>query len=279
MKKVFGLLGHPIGHSMSPIMHEAAYKDMSLEATYVGFDVTPDQLENAVKGIRSLGISGCNVTIPHKVEVMKYLDEIDEEARQIGAVNTIVNVDGYLKGFNTDGRGYIQSLLTVAEGLRDQTILVIGAGGAARAVVAALAAHHPSEIVIANRTEEKAQRLAEMFAGTKVSVQVSSIHEAEERLGKFSIIINTTSVGMSPHVTEQPISLQNLARGSVVSDLIYNPIETTLLKEAKQKKAHTLNGVGMFVQQGALSIKHWTGHFPNLEPMQDVVLSQLNKSK
>ncbi|MEK4564482.1 shikimate dehydrogenase [Alkalihalobacillus sp. FSL R5-0424] len=279
MKKVFGLLGSPVGHSMSPVMHKTAYKRMNLEATYEAFDVAPDQLENAVKGIRALGISGCNVTIPHKVEVMKYLDEIDEEARQIGAVNTIVNVDGYLKGFNTDGRGYIQSLLTVAQNLLDQSILVIGAGGAARAVIAALAAHQPHKIVIANRTEEKAQTLADMFSDTKTSVQASTISKVEEQLEDFSIIINTTSVGMSPHVSDQPISLENLAAGSIVSDLIYNPLETTLLKEAKEKKAHTLNGVGMFVQQGALSIEHWTGHYPDVLPMQEVVLDQLNKSK
>ncbi|MBM0064279.1 shikimate dehydrogenase [Alkalicoccobacillus gibsonii] len=279
MKKVFGLLGHPIGHSMSPIMHEAAYKNMNKEATYVGFDVAPDQLEQAVKGIRALGISGCNVTIPHKVEVMNYLDEIDEEARQIGAVNTIVNVNGYLKGFNTDGRGYIQSLLTVTESLTQKNILVIGAGGAARAVISAMAAHQPSKIVIANRTEEKAQILADMFKDVSASIQVLSVLEAEKQLGDFSIIINTTSVGMSPNVADQPISLKNLAEGSVVSDLIYNPLETVLLKEAKQKKAHTLNGVGMFVQQGALSIEHWTGHFPDILPMQEVVLSQLKKSK
>lgn len=279
MKKVFGLLGHPIGHSMSPIMHEAAYKNMNKEATYVGFDVAPDQLEQAVKGIRALGISGCNVTIPHKVEVMNYLDEIDEEARQIGAVNTIVNVNGYLKGFNTDGRGYIQSLLTVTESLTQKNILVIGAGGAARAVISAMAAHQPSKIVIANRTEEKAQILADMFSDVSASIQVLSILEAEKQLGDFSIIINTTSVGMSPNVADQPISLKNLAKGSVVSDLIYNPLETVLLKEAKQKKAHTLNGVGMFVQQGALSIEHWTGRFPDILPMQEVVLSQLKKSK
>lgn len=250
---------------------------MNLEATYEAFDVAPHQLENAVKGIRALGISGCNVTIPHKVEVMKYLDEIDEEAQQIGAVNTIVNVDGYLKGFNTDGRGYIQSLLTVAEDLQDQSILVIGAGGAARAVVAALAAHQPRKIVIANRTEEKAQALADMFSNASASVQASTILQAEEQLENYSIIINTTSVGMSPNVSDQPISLENLADGSVVSDLIYNPLETALLKEAKQKKAHTLNGVGMFVQQGALSIEHWTGHYPNILPMQEAVLNQLNK--
>lgn len=279
MKRVFGLLGSPIGHSMSPIMHKAAYQRMNLEATYVGFDVAPDQLEHAVNGIRALGISGCNVTIPHKVEVMNYLDEIDEEARQIGAVNTIVNVDGYLKGFNTDGRGYIQSLLTVTESLKGQSILVIGAGGAARAVVSALSAHQPRNIVIANRTEEKARQLADMFVETPTTITASTIRHAEEQLEEFSIVINTTSVGMSPNVSDQPISLQNLAANSIVSDLIYNPLETKLLKEAKQKKAQTLNGVGMFVQQGALSIEHWTGHYPNVEPMQQAVLAQLTKSK
>ena len=277
MKKVFGLLGHPIEHSMSPVMHKTAYEQSNMNATYVAFDVAPENLENAVNGIRALNIQGCNVTIPHKVEVMKYLDEIDEEARQIGAVNTISNENGHLKGYNTDGRGYIQSLLNVVADFSGKTILIIGAGGAARAVVAALLTHQPLQIVIANRTLEKADTLAQLFQSNTTTVIASTIANAAAKLEQYSIVINTTSVGMSPHVEDMPISLERLSPNAVVSDLIYNPLETRLLKEAKKRNAQVLNGVGMFVHQGALSIEHWTGVYPDPVPMRKTVLTQLKK--
>ncbi|MDQ0205505.1 shikimate dehydrogenase [Alkalicoccobacillus murimartini] len=275
MKKVFGLLGHPVGHSMSPVMHQAAYEQLDMDATYVAFDVEPHRLEEAVKGIRALNIRGCNVTIPHKVEVMKYLDVVDEEARQIGAVNTILNENGQLTGYNTDGRGYIQSLLQVVPELLGASILVIGAGGAARAVLASLLPHQPKQVVVANRTIEKATDLARVFQRDTTDVNASTISSAAANLEEYSIIINTTSVGMSPHVEDMPISLERLSPNAVVSDLIYNPLETRLLKEAKKRGARVLNGVGMFVHQGALSIEHWTGIYPESEPMRKTILKQL----
>ena len=275
MKKYYGLLGHPVGHSMSPIMHEVAYKQLNLDASYTAYDVLPEKLEEVVQSLRTSNISGCNVTIPHKVHVMDYLDEIDEEALQIGAVNTILSEDGILKGYNTDGRGYIQSLLTIVQELAGHRILVIGAGGAARAVVAVLLQHQPESVVIANRTEQKAEELVALFSEKASILESVSVSAAAGRLEEFSIIINTTSVGMSPNVEDMPISLERMSPRAVVSDLIYNPLETRLLKEAKKRGAKTDNGIGMFVHQGVLSIEHWTGLTPEGGPMRKSVLEQL----
>ncbi|TSB46794.1 shikimate dehydrogenase [Alkalicoccobacillus porphyridii] len=275
MTKLFGLLGHPVGHSMSPTMHKVAYEQLGLDASYTAYDVTPEKLEEAVRYIRTANISGCNVTIPHKVEVMKYLDEIDEEAVQIGAVNTIINQNGKLKGYNTDGRGYIQSLLSTIDTLTGHRVLVIGAGGAARAVVAVLLSHQPESVVIANRTEKKAEALVQLFTKSDIHLGSSSVAGAAARLEEFSIIINTTSVGMSPHIEDMPISLERMSPKAVVSDLIYNPLETRLLKEAKKRGANTENGIGMFVHQGVLSIQHWTGLTPKEAPMRKSVIEQL----
>ncbi|GAE31668.1 shikimate dehydrogenase [Alkalihalobacillus hemicellulosilyticus] len=275
MKSIFGLLGHPVGHSMSPLIHNDAFISLGMEAEYHAFDVTPELLKEAVAGIRALGIIGCNVTVPHKVAVMKYLDEIDEQAQLIGAVNTIVNDNGRLIGYNTDGKGYVESLLELEPVLSEKRVLIIGAGGAARGIVTALLGRGIASLTITNRTIEKAKpfkKLAETFDTRTV---LMTREEAESKAKEFDVIINTTSVGMSPHIEQSPFSLENISDHVVVSDLIYNPIETALLKDARKRGAKTLNGVGMFVNQAALSFEQWTGQKPNREKMKQLVLKQL----
>ncbi|WP_209122961.1 shikimate dehydrogenase [Alkalihalobacillus sp. BA299] len=276
MGKLFGLIGHPVGHSMSPSMHNDAFRLLNQEHHYHAFDVSEKDLEAAVTGIRALEISGFNVTIPHKVEVIKYLDEVDAEAKLIGAVNTVVNVSGRLIGYNTDGEGYLQSLLkTTGDQLHNMKVLVIGAGGAARAVYTVLSRYSVSELHIANRTKEKARHLATECNQRRIEGTVWSLEEAEEQLDLFDLIINTTSVGMSPRVAELPIQLDKLKADAVVSDLIYNPLKTKLLQEAEAKGATIINGVGMFVEQGALAFEKWTGTAPDRKHMEKVVLQQL----
>lgn len=272
---IYGVIGFPISHSMSPLMHNREFQAFGMEDYYTAFPVHPDQLENAIDGIRALNIKGINVTIPHKVAVIDFLDEIDEEARLIGAVNTIKNENGRLIGSNTDGQGYLRSLLSVVNSsLTSKNVLVIGAGGAARAIITSLARHGVKHIDIANRTVSKAEQLAQ-HANQFVSANGLTINEAEEKLSDYEIVINTTSVGMSPEVTECPIRIGNLRKGTIVSDLIYNPLTTLLLKEAKEKGAITDNGVGMFVHQGALAFKKWTGIDPNIERMTKTVMNKL----
>lgn len=272
---IYGVIGYPVAHSMSPLMHNGEFQALHLDHYYTAFNIHPDHLEKAIDSVRTLQINGLNVTIPHKVKVMDYLDEIDEEARLIGAVNTIINQDGHLIGTNTDGEGYLRSLLPVVDSsLKTKKIVLIGAGGAARAIATTLARYGIKELDVANRTLEKADELVKhihQFANGKAL----TLKEAEEQLADYDIVINTTSVGMSPHVTEVPIRLDRLKKGAIVSDLIYNPLKTLFLQQAEAKGSIIHNGVGMFVYQGALAFQKWTGIEPNIERMTDTVIKKL----
>ncbi|OIJ22099.1 shikimate dehydrogenase [Anaerobacillus alkalidiazotrophicus] len=277
MNKLYGIIGYPIGHSMSPLMHNDAFLQLGLNGYYHAFNVREDQLKETIAAFRVLNVSGFNVTIPHKVSIMKYLDEVDVEAKQIGAVNTVVNVDGRLIGYNTDGKGYLKSLLEViVKPLEESTVLVIGAGGAARGVVSALMNYGVAQLMIANRTDEKATQIKNDY-GQK-NIEVISFEEAESNIGVFDILINTTSVGMSPNIENIPLSVEKIKQNVVLSDLIYNPLKTRWLQLGEEKGAIIHNGVGMFVEQGALAFQKWTGLNPDTKKMKEIVLKQLGGS-
>lgn len=275
--QLVGLFGHPVGHSQSPLMHNTAFQHLQLPYVYVAFDVVPDRLKEAVTGIRGLGIKGVNVTIPHKVAILPFLDEIDPLAQRIGAVNTVVNANGRLIGYNTDGTGYVRSLVEeTGLLLANQVVTLLGAGGAARAVACTLADKGVQEIRIVNRSREKAQKLADHLRPL-VNVTALEPNEAEEAVKTATLIINTTSIGMYPNVEEMPIPAEWLHDGLIVSDLIYNPLETKLLTSAKQVNAVTHSGIGMFVNQGALAFERWTGVEAPVELMRQTVLAQLRQ--
>ncbi len=271
-----GLFGNPVAQSMSPAMQNAAFQKLGLNFAYAAFPIANENLQDAVKGIKALGFRGVNVTIPHKVEIMAYLDEIDEEAKEIGAVNTIVNDGGKLIGYNTDGAGYVRSLLQET-GIRldGKRALLVGAGGAARAVSISLARHGVKEITIANRSVDKAKKLAEnaeRYTEVK-AIDLGSLSSSS--LADTDLLINTTSVGMYPQVDDLPIPSEFLHSGLLVSDLIYNPMQTRLLKEAALAGASTHEGLGMFIHQGALAFKLWTGVEAPIDVMTNVVLEKL----
>ncbi|MFB4164851.1 shikimate dehydrogenase [Alteribacillus sp. JSM 102045] len=276
-EKLFGLIGHPVGHSMSPVMHNDQFERLELPYFYHAFDVAPGELKEAVKGMRSLGFSGFNVTVPHKVEVMQYIDEINEEAQMIGAVNTVVNTNGKWIGYNTDGKGYVESLLSkTGKKLHDYNILVIGAGGAARAVVTSLYRYGVKSLAITNRTISKAEDINKNLKEGP-GVEILNKEEAEQKTNHYDLIINTTSIGMAPDINTTPWKTEALKSGCLCSDLIYNPLKTTWLKEAENMGADTLNGVGMFVGQGAVAFELWTGIWPDIERMTDIVLEELGR--
>jgi shikimate dehydrogenase len=276
--QLVGLFGHPVSHSQSPLMHNAAFMETGLPFAYAAFDVAPHNLEEAVAGIRALGLKGVNVTIPHKVAIMPMLDEIDPLAKKIGAVNTVVNVDGRLIGYNTDGMGYVRSLVEETGIVLDkQIVTMLGAGGAARAVAFTLAEKGVKEIRIINRSRERAALLAE-HVGTIVPTKVVEQAEGKDVIADSSLLINTTSIGMHPNVSEMPVPTEWLHKHLTVSDLIYNPLETRLLKEARAIGAQVHSGVGMFVNQGALAFELWTGQNAPGEIMRKVVLEQLTKT-
>lgn len=277
MEKLYALFGCPVHHSLSPHMHNDAFRNMNIAAHYHAFHVEPEDLKDALNGVRALGISGLNVTIPHKTAVMSLLDDVDPIARRIGAVNTIVNENGRLIGYNTDGPGYVRALEEeINVDIKEKRILLIGAGGAARGIYFSLADRGAKQIDICNRTVSKAKRLIDE-CDVGVSSVAYSLNEAEERLGEYDILINTTSIGMYPNVEEMPLSLANIKEGTIVSDIIYNPLETKWLKEARKRNAIIQNGVGMFVYQGALAFEKWTGIFPDVQRMKKIVIEQLRR--
>lgn len=269
---LLGVMGDPIAQSKSPAMHQTAFRALGLPGHYVPLHIKPEQLEGAVQGIRSLGFRGVNVTIPHKVEVMKYLDRIDEAAARIGAVNTIVNDEGVLTGFNTDGIGYVRSLKEEAvPDLEGKRIVVLGAGGAARGVIYALTGEKPAAISIVNRTPSKAKALAEEW-GELADMDGYAEAEARDVIAAADVIINTTSVGMHPEIHHMPLAEEWLPEGIVVSDLIYNPLTTRLLAAAEARGCKTHGGLGMFVNQGAYAFEYWTGQKAPVEAMKAAVL-------
>lgn len=256
---VTGLFGHPVGHSRSPQMHNAAFSALGLPYVYHAFDILPERLENAVDSIRTLGIRGVNVTIPHKVEVMEYLDHITPEAEMIGAVNTILNQNGSLIGHNTDGKGYVRSLIEETNiSLGATQAVILGAGGAARAVATALALEGTRQIFIANRSVDKGKMLAQRISKIRPA-EYMPFEEIPDIIAQAGLIVNTTSLGMHPNMQDTPLDAALLREGQIVSDLIYNPMETRLMREARQKGAIPHSGLGMFVYQGAEAFTLWTG--------------------
>ena len=273
MKKWYGVIGDPISHSLSPFMHDQWFTENELLATYLPIQVKPERLGTAIESLRLLGASGWNVTIPHKTAIIPFLDKLDPMAEKMGAVNTVVrNESDELVGYNTDGLGFVRSLEEeIGTNEKNSAILVIGAGGAARGIAHALVKNWYKNITIANRTIEKAQLLTEEIGyGDAIGLE-----EAENRLNQYRIIIQTTSAGMKTGEIDLPISLDNLQGGAIAADIVYNPIATPFLNIASAKGLKTVNGVGMFVHQGALAFNYWTGIQPDTLSMKEKVTDLL----
>jgi shikimate dehydrogenase len=262
--KITGLFGYPVEHTLSPAMHNAAFKALDLNYCYVPFLVQPDYLEDAVKAIKALNIRGVNITVPHKERVIKFLDEIDEEASFIGAVNTIVNSDGKLIGYNTDGRGFIQSLLERGILVEDNDILIIGAGGASRAISYYLS-QKGRTLYIYNRSKDRAKRLVQDLK--KIRNNVSFIEDISS-IERFHIIINATPLGLKKD-DPLPFDISLLRQDQTVGDLIYK--KTRLIEEASKKGCITIDGTGMLLWQGIFAFELWTGKKPQVEVMRNAL--------
>lgn len=274
MKKLFGVMGDPIAHSMSPVMHNDLFDHYRIDAAYVPFHVSKGNLEAAVNGLRAIRVAGFNVTVPYKTEIMDLLDEIDPLAKAIGAVNTVVNKEGKLVGYNTDGRGFVRGLKEQLSTLADKKVLMIGAGGAAKAIYFSMAEAGVQKIALYNRTPAKAEELRNSCP-FQVETEVFDKEQAEEQLADYDLLIQTTSIGMAPNIDESPLLLKEVKSGSLASDIIYNPLETKFLREASSAGARIQNGIEMFVYQGALAFEIWTGIFPDTVRMKENVLKQL----
>lgn len=266
--KLYGVMGSPVGHSLSPFMHNLAFKILSCNGVYLAFEVK--NLEDAIAGVKGLGIKGLSVTIPHKEKVIPILDNITKSALEIGAVNTITNNNGILEGDNTDWKGVLASL-EEQEDLNGKRILVIGAGGASRSVCYAVK-QKECELFITNRTKEKADLLAKEFNG-------EFVHEKMMTSISPDIIINTTSVGMYPNTKESPVDKKVFKNSSLAMDIVYNPVETRFLREAKMEGLKTVSGIGMFVYQGEAQFRKWTGlNFP-VQIMKEKIFNKLMKKE
>jgi shikimate dehydrogenase len=268
--KVLCIIGNPIEHSMSPLMHNAAINDLNLDYIYLAFNVLPNNLKLAVKGIRAFKFIGINVTLPFKQKIMKYLDEIDPIARRIGAINTIKNNDGYLTGKNTDAEGGLRAIKNAGYTISGKKILLLGAGGAACALAFKMA-EEVNKIIILNRDLKRALKLSNNIRKyVRINVAAKKLNDdvLKEECIKADIIINSTPIGMYPNVDESPIPVESLHEDLIVFDIVYNPIETKLISDAKQKGCKTLGGLDMLVNQGALAFEWWTNKKPNTSLMK-----------
>ncbi len=277
--KVCGIIGDPVEHTLSPAMHNAAFNHLKLDFIYVAFRVKKEELENAVRGVRSLGIHGLNVTMPHKNAVIDYMDKIDPTTKFINAVNTVLNANGKLIGFNTDGVGAMKALRGNGIDPNNKKLLMLGAGGAANAI-AFQAAKDVKELVILNRTPEKAEKLANVLK-RKFHKQITGNSLSSNRLRKelknADILINATSVGMHPNLNQSPVRPEWLRHDICVMDIVYSPLETKLAKDAKAKGARVISGVEMLIYQGAASFEIWTNNVAPVSVMRKILLNKLSE--
>jgi len=275
--RVLCVIGYPIEHSMSPIMHNAVIRELKLNYIYLAFKVSPNNLNLAVKGFRAFNIKGINVTLPFKQKIMNYLDDIDPIAQKIGAVNAIKNDNGNLSGRNTDAEAAKNALINAGYTTSGKNLLILGAGGAARALTYILA-EDINKIIIANRTEKRAIKLAKELKknfSIKVEGKRNSISVLKEESKKADILINTTPVGMYPSVEKSPIPAEFLHKDLIVYDIVYNPLETKLMKDATKIGCNTIGGLDMLVNQGALAFEWWTNKKPNIDLMKNKIIEFL----
>ena len=279
--RVIGVIGDPIEHTMSPVMHNAAFNRLGLDYRYLAFHVRKEELAKAIDGMRALNIKGLNVTIPHKVAVIPLLDKIDPLAEKIGAVNTIANDDGALKGYNTDAIGFLQALLGRGIEPKGKSVVLLGAGGASRAVSFILA-ERGARIVILNRllemdwAEGLAGKLSQAFSMEVEALELNRGNLARV-LEKAEILVNATKVGMSPDIDETPVNSGLLKPNLVVYDIVYNPIKTRLQREAEVAGATVISGLDMLVWQGALAFEKWTGLKAPVELMKQEAIKVLKR--
>jgi shikimate dehydrogenase len=264
--KLYGIFGYPIGHSLSPLMHNTAFAHHGLDAVYLPFAVHPARLESAVKAIAALPIHGVNVTIPHKQAVMAWLDDLSPEARLIGAVNTIQLRGGRLYGYNTDGPGFLRSLAEAGSQVKDRTVILLGAGGAARAIAVQLCLAGIRRLYLANRTPTRTEELAAFLKQSIPHADISVITMGESSLATHlphtDIVVNATSIGMHDH-DPMILPVTELGPRHLVCDIVYRPLHTRLLRAAQRQGARTVDGLGMLLHQGAQAFEIWTAHaFP-----------------
>ncbi len=267
--RITGLFGYPVEHTLSPAMHNAAFDHLGMDYCYLPFLVHPDSLGKAVDAVRALNMAGVNVTVPHKEAVISFLDKVNEEASFIGAVNTIVNREGVLTGYNTDGRGFMRSLEEDGIEVSGRKVLIVGAGGASRAVGYYLS-EKAENLTIHDIDAEKLSRLVSDLSRIRKNVKAAA---SLKRLDEFDIIVNATPLGLKKG-DPSPVDVSGLPSGRTVCDLIYK--KTHLLEAASEKGCRTIDGLGMLLWQGVLAFELWTSVFPPVDIMRDALLKGMH---
>jgi len=265
--ELYGVIGYPVRHSLSPAMHNAAFESAGLNAVYLAFETR--DIKGTIVGMKALNLRGLSVTIPHKTDIIPFLDKVEDLALKIGAVNTVVNQDGRLIGYNTDAQGALKALEAKTP-VTGQDCLVVGAGGAARAIGFILK-ERGAKVTIVNRSLERGEALAKVLKCSFFPLDQLAEHQAQ-------ILVQTTPVGMYPNVDQSPVPERAFKKGMVVMDIIYNPLETKLLQTAKATGCTIIDGAGMFVYQGAEQFRLWTGLKPPIKIMTRVVKDALAKA-
>ena len=288
-----GVFGDPVDDNPTMILEEAGYNALDLNYRYLTIKVLPEDLETAMGAVRAMHFRGINLTMPHKIKVIPMLDELTEAARIIGAVNTVINDDGRLTGENTDGKGFTRSLMREGIDLQGKKIMILGAGGAARAIAVECALSGAREILIANRTESSGRELSELvrtktkaaseyipWAGTAADGANKAGESALRIPADTDILINATPVGFTPNQDQMPdIDYDTICEGMIVSDVVFDPAKTKFLKEAAKRGAKTFTGIGMLVQQGALNFTLWTGEEAPVDVMYEALEKELAQNR
>ena len=277
--RIFALIGNPVSHSMSPAIHNAAFTELNIDSIYVAFQV--EDVKNALAGMRALdNFRGMSVTIPHKIEVMQYVDEIPDVDRHIGSINTVVKEDGKLIGFNTDGPGALKAFIDAGIELAGKNVLMLGAGGAARAIAFTLAQKgNIGKLVLLDINEEFLSQLSgDLKSGTNAVIVPGVLNPAaiEEHMASADLIINCTPVGMHPNEDATLVDDDLFRPGQVVFDVVYNPLETKMLRQAKAKGLKVIPGVEMFINQAILQFERFAGSDAPEELMRNVVMEKLS---
>ena len=257
MGKIFAVIGDPIDHSLSPNIHSAAFRELNLDCSYIAYRIPKGELEEGIEGLKKIKVDGFNVTIPHKVEMMKYLEKIDESCSVIGAVNTVTNKDGILKGYNTDMDGFLDPFKKKNLNITDAKVLLLGAGGAARAIVAGFAKEKAKSVTIANRTLENANNLSEFAKKIGLSANAIKIEDVNDSAKDYDIIVNATSLGLKNEPS--PIPLEDINEKTIVYDIVYMPMNTDFIKKAKEKNAVVIFGYEMLLGQAVRAFEIWHG--------------------
>jgi len=255
MTDTYAVIGDPIDHSLSPNIHNAAFRHLKLDHTYIAYKIPAGELSAGIEALKTIKIAGFNVTIPHKIEMMKFLDEMDTTCTLTGAVHTVLNEDGKLKGYNTDMIGFLEPIKKKNFTIKDSQVLLLGAGGAARAIVTAMVKENAGKITIVNRTLENANKLVDFAKKIGGNVDTVSMQEASKLTADYKFIINSTSIGMRNEPS--PISTENISKDSIVYDIVYQPINTDLIKKSKENGATIIYGYEMLLSQAACSFEIW----------------------